>query len=173
MAAQDQTTPPTGNPSQLESDQATLAHITQYHLTRCTSSPIYAFVLGDATNPLIRFTSARKGIFTARLRLAPQHLNSSGSIHGGVSATLVDWAGGLAIAAWDLRGSTGVSVDINISYLSGARLGDEVEVEGRVEKVGGSLAFTEVRVFKIDEATGSRGAVVATGRHTKFVREKK
>ncbi|KAK4106890.1 Thioesterase/thiol ester dehydrase-isomerase [Parathielavia hyrcaniae] len=178
MAAQDQVQTPTRTESSgpqlsAESDAATLAHITDYHSTRRDSSPIYAFLLGDAANPLVRFTSARKGVFTARLRLAPQHLNSSGSIHGGVSATLVDWAGGLAIAAWDLRASTGVSVDISVSYLSGARLGDEVEVEGRVEKVGGSLAFTEVRVFKVDAGTGSRGAVVASGRHTKFVREKK
>ncbi|KAL2126991.1 hypothetical protein VTI74DRAFT_11501 [Chaetomium olivicolor] len=153
-----------------QSDPPTLAHIEHYHATRCTASPIYAFLLGTPTDPLVRFTHARKGLFTARLRLGVQHLNSAGGIHGSVSATLVDWAGGLAIAAWDLRSATGVSVDINISYLSSARLGDEVEIEGRVERVGGNLAFTEVRIFKVDR-NAERGAVVASGRHTKFVRD--
>ncbi|KAL2150573.1 hypothetical protein VTH82DRAFT_7136 [Thermothelomyces myriococcoides] len=156
-----------------DSDPSILAHVEQYHATRCAASPIYAFLLGTpADKPLVRFTHARKGLFTARLRLEAQHLNSAGGIHGSVSATLVDWAGGLAIAAWDLRPATGVSVDINISYLSSARLGDEIEIEGRVERVGSNLAFTEVRIFKVD-AHGERGPVVASGRHTKFVRDTK
>lgn len=67
--------------------------------------------------------------------------------------------------------STGVSVDINISYLSGARLGQEVEIEGKVERVGANLAFTEVRIWKVDACgEGTRGALVASGRHTKFVK---
>ncbi|KAL2161840.1 hypothetical protein VTH06DRAFT_7624 [Thermothelomyces fergusii] len=180
MATQDQATPapapattdqsPT---AQSDSEPSILAHVEHYHATRCAASPIYAFLLGTpADTPLVRFTHARKGLFTARLRLDARHLNSAGAIHGSVSATLVDWAGGLAIAAWDLRPATGVSVDINISYLSSARLGDEIEIEGRVERVGSNLAFTEVRIFKVD-AGGERGAVVASGRHTKFVRETK
>ncbi|KAL2194623.1 HotDog domain-containing protein [Corynascus similis CBS 632.67] len=182
MAAHDQGTPAlaqatespatagvSASPSTNDSDPSILAHVEHYHATRCTASPIYAFLLGEKDGSLVRFTHARKGLFTARLLLAAQHLNSAGGIHGSVSATLVDWAGGLAIAAWDLRAATGVSVDINISYLSSARLGDEVEIEGRVERVGSNLAFTEVRIFKVD-ARGERGAVVASGRHTKFVK---
>ena len=145
-----------------------LDHVVSYHSTRCLASPIYAFLFGTAADPIVRFTSASKGIFTARLTLASQHLNSAGGIHGSVSATIVDWAGGLAIAAWDLRGGTGVSVDINVSYLSSARLGDEVEIEGKVERVGSNLAFTEVRIWKVLD--GQRGAMVISGRHTKFVR---
>ena len=84
----------------------------------------------------------------------------------------MDWAGGLAIAAWDLRGATGVSVDINVSYLSSARLGDEIEIEGRVERVGGSLGFTEVRIWRVETEGGKRGGMVVSGRHTKFVKVK-
>lgn len=159
--------PTSGTPS----DAAILDHVTSYHSTRCCASPIYAFLFGTAADPIIRFTSAAKGVFTARLVLGGQHLNSAGGIHGSVSATIVDWAGGLAIAAWDLRGGTGVSVDINISYLSTAKLGDEVEIEGRVERVGANLAFTEVRIWKVVD--GERGGMVISGRHTKFVRAAK
>jgi len=150
------------------SDAAILDHVTSYHSTRCCASPIYAFLFGTAADPIVRFTSASKGRFTARLTLGSQHLNSAGGLHGSVSATVVDWAGGLAIAAWDLRGGTGVSVDINISYLSSAKLGDEVEIEGKVERVGANLAFTEVRIWKVLD--GERGTMVISGRHTKFVK---
>lgn len=150
-----------------ESDPAAFAHVKNYIETRCNASPIYAFLF----EPGLRLTHVSKGLVVARLPLTASHLNSSGSIHGSVSATIVDWAGGLAIAAWDLRDATGVSVDINISYLSGAKLGDEVEIEGRVEKVGGSLAFTHVNIYKV-AADGTRGATVANGRHTKFVRSR-
>lgn len=161
-------------PTTISEPSTILAHIETYHATRCLASPIYAFLLGTPSAPLVRFTSASKGVFTARLALLPQHLNSGGGLHGSVSATLVDWAGGLAIAAWDLRAATGVSVDINVSYLSSARLGDEVEIEGRVERVGSNLAFTEVRIWKVVVATGGgeggRGPMVISGRHTKFVK---
>ncbi|KAK5655066.1 hypothetical protein OQA88_5965 [Cercophora sp. LCS_1] len=163
-----QTAAPGPTPTPTPTDTDRLAHIQTYHLTRSTASPIYAFLLGPPDAPLIRILSATKGAFTARLVLGPQHLNSGGGIHGSVSATIVDWAGGLAIAAWDLRSATGVSVDINISYLSSAKLGDEVEIEGRVERVGSNLAFTEVRIWKVEE--GQRGRMVISGRHTKFVK---
>jgi acyl-coenzyme A thioesterase 13 len=147
------------------SDPEAFRHITNYIGLRV--SPIYTLIF----NPGVRLTHASKGLIIARLPITSAHLNSSGSIHGGVSATIVDWAGGLAIASWDLRNATGVSVDINVSYLSGARLGDEIEIEGKAEKVGGSLAFTEVGIWKVKD--GARGDCIALGRHTKFVRAKK
>ncbi|KAK2015529.1 thioesterase superfamily protein [Colletotrichum eremochloae] len=159
--------PPPAAAATAASDPATFAHIEKYIATRCNASPIYAFLLG----PGLRLTHASKGLVLARLPVGAEHLNTAGSIHGSVSATIVDWAGGLAIASWDLREATGVSVDINISYLSGAKLGDEVEIEGRVEKVGGSLAFTHVNIYKV-APDGTRGATVANGRHTKFVRSR-
>lgn len=158
------------------SDPTVEAHVLDYHQTRCLKSPLYAFLLSAETHGL-RLTHASKGLVVFRLPLAACHLNSSGGLHGSVSATIVDWVGGLAIAAWDLRDKTGVSVDINVSYASSARLGDEVEIEGRVERVGGSLAFTGVGIWKVvrDDhggEEGRRGDVVVLGRHTKFVRSR-
>ena len=60
-------------------------------------------------------------------------------------------------------------MDINVSYLSTARLGDEIEIEGKVERVGSNLGFTEVRIWKVD-GEGKRGSMVISGRHTKFVK---
>jgi len=95
-------------------------------------------------------------------------MNSKGGIHGSVSATIVDWMGGMAIASYDLREKTGVSVDIHVTYQSSAKEGDEIEIEGIADKVGGSLAFTKVNIFKVQDS--QRGVAVVTGTHTKFVR---
>ena len=147
------------------SELTILAHLQEYCRTRISKSPIYKFLLSDAN-----ILYASRGLFVSRLFLTSAHLNSSGGLHGSVTATIIDWAGGLAIAAWDCRDQTGVSVDINVSYLNIAREGDEIEIEGFAEKVGGSLAFTTVKIFKVEE--GKRGKLVATGRHTKFVRQR-
>jgi len=154
-----------------EADQETFTHIKTYIDTRSAASPIYSF-LNLRTDLGLRLTHVSRGLVIACLPVTATHLNSGGSLHGSVSATIVDWAGGLAIAAWDRRETTGVSVDINVSYLSSAKLGDEIQIEGRVEKVGGSLAFTQVGIWKID-GQGGRGEPVAVGRHTKYVRGRK
>ncbi|GAB7360479.1 hypothetical protein MBLNU230_g8430t1 [Neophaeotheca triangularis] len=139
-------------------------HIEHLVATKLPGSPIYAFLLTP-----VRIISASPGQFIARLPLADVHMNSGGSIHGSVSATIVDWAGGMVIATQDRREKTGVSVDIHVSYQSGARAGDEIEIEGMAEKVGGSLAFTRITIFKVD-GEGKRGAIVVRGSHTKFVK---
>ncbi|KAK4211466.1 thioesterase superfamily protein [Rhypophila decipiens] len=170
MSSSEAAAPPGSPPSSttITSDPTILSHLQNYHATRCTQSPIYTFLLGPPSSPLFKFTHASKGLFLARMVLKEEHLNVAGGIHGSVSATIVDWAGGLAVASYDLRNSTGVSVDINVSYLSSAKLGDEVEIEGKVEKVGSTLAFTEVRIWKVEE--GKRGRMVISGRHTKYVK---
>ena len=68
-------------------------------------------------------------------------------------------AGGLAIASHDLREKTGASVDIHVTYQSSAKEGDEVEIEGIAEKVGGSLAFTKVNIYRVED--DERGRPVA------------
>ncbi|KAL1976440.1 hypothetical protein VTN31DRAFT_2722 [Thermomyces dupontii] len=126
------------------------------------NSPIYQFLLGD-----VEVYDARTGVVRARLNVSERHLNSKSSLHGSFSATVVDWAGGLAIASHGLD-STGVSTDIHVSYLSGAKLGDQLEIEGRADKVGKSLAFTTVTISKRGE--DGQLVVVAQGSHTKYIR---
>ena len=139
------------------------AHVEKLVETRIPGSPIYAFLLAS-----VHVKSASKGHVIARLPLSNNHMNSGGSLHGAVSAAIVDWMGGMAISTFDLRDKTGVSVDIHVTYQSGAKLGEELEIEGVAEKVGGSLAFTKISMYKVED--GARGKVVATGTHTKFVK---
>lgn len=139
------------------------AHIEHLVKTKLPGSPIYNFLLAP-----VKITLASKGHVLARLTLSENHMNSGKSLHGSVSATIVDWAGGMAISTWDLREKSGVSVDIHVTYQSGAKVGDEIEIEGIAEKVGGSLAFTKVNIFKVIEG-GKRGNLVVSATHTKFV----
>ncbi|KAF8924279.1 hypothetical protein BGZ58_001964 [Dissophora ornata] len=59
--------------------------------------------------------------------------------------------------------ATGVSTDLNISFISGAKIGDKLSINSRCDKIGGTLAYTSVEINVGDK-------VVALGRHTKFVR---
>ncbi|PHH64766.1 hypothetical protein CDD81_4028 [Ophiocordyceps australis] len=134
-------------------------NLVQRLLARLVSaSPIYASTLST-----LALSCVERGLVLATLTLTPVHVNSRGSLHGAVSATIVDLVTGLAIASWDGRGSTGASVDMHLSYLSTAAVGDEVQIEARAQRVGGSLAFVTVRIMRGQE-------VVTLGQHTKYVK---
>lgn len=136
-------------------------------------SPIYNFLLED-----ISIVAASSGHIIALLQVAPVHLNSKGTLHGSVSACLTDWAGGLAIKSTGAA-STGLSTDIHTTFVSTARIGDTLEIEGSASKVGASLAFTTVEIRKVAGGTDvngvaggeKRGPVVCTGTHTKYIKQ--
>ena len=149
--------------SSTESATAELLHVQKYWANMRRNSPIYDFLLSD-----IALVSASKGLVTAKLVVKPCHLNSKGTLHGTMSACLTDWAGGLAIATHG-RDKTGVSTDIHTTFISTAKEGDVLEIEGRTNKVGGTLAFTSVEIRKVGEDGAS--SVVSTGSHTKYVKQ--
>ncbi|KAI1397724.1 thioesterase family protein [Hypoxylon fuscum] len=146
-------------------DAVMKSHLEDLVATQLPSSAIYNFLLSD-----VRIHAASKGSMTARLTLTRNHINSSGGIHGAASAAIVDWAGGMAIATWDLRRKTGVSVDIHVTYLSSAVEGDEIEIVAYADKIGGSLAFTRIVISKVVD--GVAGPVIANGSHTKYVKQR-
>jgi acyl-coenzyme A thioesterase 13 len=153
----------TGNlpnvPSTVSADE-TPYQLSQSHLAKSTTiSPIYGFLMSEAS--IHPTTSHGKSI--AHVRLTPSHVNSKGSLHGSVSASMVDWSSGNALATMG-RGS-GVSVDMHVSFLSAkAKVGDVVVIEGTIDRVGRNLAYTSVRILK--EGTDE---VITLASHTKFV----
>ncbi|KAF7732769.1 hypothetical protein EC973_000041 [Apophysomyces ossiformis] len=128
--------------------------------------------------PGLRIVHSERGFVHAEFEVEKKHLNRLGSVHGGLLATVVDIGGSLALASKGLF-ATGVSTDINISYLSGATEGDKISVDGlfrmlmaivvkitklaHCDKLGKTLAFTSVDLKTSD------GRLVARGRHNKFV----
>lgn len=147
-----------------ESDSAAArrAHVEALSARLLQASPIYGFALAG-----IEIEGVSRGVVTTGLRLGAQHVNSKGMLHGAMSAAVVDFTTGLAIASRDLRTATGTSVDMHLSYASAARAGDRVRIETRAERVGGSLAFVTVRIMRVGK---SEEEVVVTGSHTKYVR---
>lgn len=88
---------------------------------------------------------------------------SYGAIHGGVTATLVDTASGFALRTTfaDPLSPALTTTDLDVTYLRPAR--SDLRVEANVVKAGGSMGFTEVTVYGIDDGTEK---VVATGTTT-------
>lgn len=127
------------------------------------NSPIYDFLMSS-----VELVSASKGLVIARLVLEKQHVNSRGTIHGAVSATIVDWSGGLAIATYGFE-KTGASIDIHVTYCGGAVIGDTIEIEATANKVGRSIAFTTIKIHKLVD--GKPGPMVATASHTKYIQQ--
>jgi acyl-coenzyme A thioesterase 13 len=116
----------------------------------------------------VEIVSATKGVVTSTLTLSPSHMNSKGGIHGVVSAALVDWSGGMAIASHGLA-KTGASIDIHVTYIGTATAGDIIEIEATANKVGRTMAFTTIRIFKLVD--GKPGPMVATASHTKYIQQ--
>lgn len=112
-----------------------------------------------------RLEEWREGYVRLALTVKERHTNPHGVMHGGVLTTLMDEALGDVIASvrgWDeTYKAPHATVDMNVSFLSNARAGDEITVEGAVLKLGRSVAFGEA------EARRKRGDVlIAKGRFT-------
>jgi acyl-coenzyme A thioesterase 13 len=106
-----------------------------------------------------------EGVVRISLALTEDHTNPNGVMHGGVITSLMDEAVGGVIASvrgFDLtREAPHSTVEMNVSFISGARPGDELVVEARALKVGRSAAFGEAEARR-----KSDNAIIAKGRFT-------
>ncbi|CAL5368924.1 unnamed protein product [Camellia sinensis] len=110
----------------------------------------------------------------------PRLLNTGNFLHGGATATLVDIVGSAVICTVGAP-FTGVSVEINVSYLDAAYVGvvyqnldvyawdfvrdqEEIEIESKVLRVGKAIAVVSVELRK-----KKTGKIIAQGRHTKYL----
>jgi uncharacterized protein (TIGR00369 family) len=77
------------------------------------------------------------------MRVEAQHVNAWNFAHGGFLATLAEI--GTARAGWDPDGPPTVAIDLSIQFIAAPKLGDLVEVCGRVTKRTRTLVFTSAR----------------------------
>jgi len=111
----------------------------------------------------LRVTAARPGVVNFELDIQKEHTNRLNILHGGTIASMVDLGGSLAVASRGLF-STGVSTDLNVTYLSsGGKVGDKIRAEVSCDKFGKTLAYTSIRFMN------SKDEVFARGSHTKYV----
>ena len=79
------------------------------------------------------------------LQTGAGHANLTGSVHGGVTAALIDHA--MAVEAWEIAGRRPVAtVQAELRYLAPARPGARIEAEVRPTHRAGSLIFLETRI---------------------------
>ncbi|RDX70741.1 Acyl-coenzyme A thioesterase 13 [Mucuna pruriens] len=99
------------------------------------------------------------------MKIPQRLLNAGNSLHGGAIAALVDVVGSAAIPTVGYSApNTGVSVEINVTYLDAAYADEEIEIEARALRVGKAVAVISVEFRK-----KKTGKVFAQGRHTKFL----
>ncbi|KAL1188828.1 hypothetical protein V5N11_021988 [Cardamine amara subsp. amara] len=103
------------------------------------------------------------GRVVCSMKIPPHLLNAGNFLHGGATATLVDLLGSAAIYTTGVPHS-GVSVEINVSYLDAAFLDEEIEIETKALRVGKTVAVVSVELRK-----KKNGKIIAQGRHTKYL----
>ncbi|KAF8442571.1 esterase [Kalaharituber pfeilii] len=112
----------------------------------------------------LKITDVEPGKVKFELEIEKYHTNRLGILHGGTIASMVDLGGSLAVASKGLF-STGVSTDLNVTYLSsGGKVGEKIRAESICQKFGKALAFTNITFH--NEAN----ELVARGSHTKYIR---
>ncbi|KAJ1201154.1 hypothetical protein NDU88_004969 [Pleurodeles waltl] len=117
----------------------------------------------DRVMSKVDLVSASPGKIVCEMRVEEEHTNKFGTLHGGMTATLIDVVSTAALIYTE-RAIPGVSVDMNITYTNAAKIGDSVLITAQILKQGRSLAFATVDVT--DKATGK---LIAQGRHTKHI----
>uniref|UniRef100_A0A8B9LKJ7 Acyl-coenzyme A thioesterase 13 n=1 Tax=Astyanax mexicanus TaxID=7994 RepID=A0A8B9LKJ7_ASTMX len=111
----------------------------------------------------VELVSATPGKVICEMKVEEEHTNRLGMLHGGMTATLIDIISTTALMYTE-RGAPGVSVDMNITYMTAAKVGEDVVITAQVLKEGRTLAFTTV-----DLINKANGKLIAQGRHTKHL----
>jgi len=108
-----------------------------YELVQRTQGPGFAGLAGP-------FYAKREGrALSLGLRIEPRHLNSRGTCHGGLLATLADIALGYACvaASEDGQKKNFVTIDLSIEYMATTSAGDWL--------------YSEVKVLNTDSRTAA------------------
>lgn len=119
------------------------------HPSRRTPAPHPLAELVEKTSAFLQhlgmtILDLQPGRSLIRLPFGPHVKNSSGGMHGGAIASLVDTAGGLA-ARTLTHPATVATVEFKVNFLAPIRHGDVV-AEGRVVHKGRRIAVAEVDV---------------------------
>lgn len=86
-----------------------------------------------------------------RLLVTDEMLNVNGGLHGGVLATLLDTTMGDAVRSGLDEGEATVTVTMTVTFLDGAKEGDELAASAEVRKRGGKLVLVEGDVTRLGD----------------------
>jgi uncharacterized protein (TIGR00369 family) len=109
---------------------------------RFHQTPIHA-LLG------LEFVERSDDVVVVKMPVRPEAFGSTGNLHGGAIATLVDVASASAAArnsTFQPGRNTLVTADLHVRYL-GRPIGDHVRAEARILRAGRQLVVVECRVL--------------------------
>ncbi|KAK9940719.1 hypothetical protein M0R45_017362 [Rubus argutus] len=109
----------------------------------------------------IRVDRVEPGLVVCTFKVPPRLTDRSGRLANGAIANLVDEVGGALVHVEGLP--MNVSVDMSISFMSAAKLNDELEISSKV--LGKRGGYSGTIVLMRNKATGE---VIAEGRHSLF-----
>ncbi|KAH7542298.1 hypothetical protein FEM48_Zijuj02G0058600 [Ziziphus jujuba var. spinosa] len=109
----------------------------------------------------IRVDRVEPGLVACTLKVLPRFIDREGNLANGEIANLVDEVGGAVVHVEGLP--MNVSVDMSISFLTTAKLNDELEITARV--LGQRGRYSATVVLLRNKATGE---IIAEGRHSLF-----
>jgi len=116
----------------------------------------------DRLAKTVEILSLQEGKASFKMKVDESHLNGVGTLHGGMTAFLVDYLTTITVVTKPPH-LPGVSIDMSISYLRAAPVGDEISIYAEVVKMGRTLAFTSAELLNKD------GKLLAKASHTKFI----
>lgn len=102
------------------------------------------------------------GQMRCAFRAEQKHMNAGHRMHGGCLMTFADIAM-FQIAYQEMEGASGVTVQLDSTFIDGAYVGELVEASGQVMKAGKSLIFVRGQI-----TTGERLLMTFSGVIRKF-----
>ncbi|PON42766.1 Thioesterase domain containing protein [Parasponia andersonii] len=109
----------------------------------------------------IRVDRVERGLVVCTFKVPPRLTDRNGRLASGAIANMVDVVGASVVYAEGLP--MNVSVDMSISFLSTAKVNDELEITSRV--LGQKGGYSGTSVLLRNKATGE---LIAEGRHSLF-----
>jgi len=105
----------------------------------------------------ISIDSCRDGRAQCSVKLAPQHLNNGGRVHGGVLTSLADTAAGVAVRSIRPEGKLSATTDLSIAFIR-PPLGDSLQAFAEVIHAGKRLYRTEIAIYSADKLVAKTSA---------------
>ena len=97
------------------------------------------------------------------LMIEEKHSNSRGICHGGVLATLADLALGYAMLAKSGDKGSFLTAHLAVDYAGAAKVGDWIESQVEIQRVGARLAFANCYLIANDKPIVRASAIFARG----------
>ena len=116
--------------------------------------------MGVPQQVLDRWADGERLFATALGRLTDEHLNPAGTLHGGVLATLVDTAMGMAVRTTTDEGEVPATSQLTVTYLRPGKPGS-LEVTARLRTRGEHLTVCEADVEQEGKALAHAVATFA------------